>query len=142
MHSPPRIAFGAFAFLFAAAIAFGSADHYQTGLAYERLGRYPEAYTELQLASNLSPEDAQVAAALGIVATRLGNYEEALRALEHSITLEAGSCASYFELAFLYEKKNMPERAVESWNRFLALSQDEPLKRIARKHIAYLQARP
>jgi tetratricopeptide (TPR) repeat protein len=136
-----HIGAGVFCFWWMAGTAFGAADHYQTGLAYERLGRYSEAYTELQLAANLNPEDAMVATALGIVATRLGNYDEALRALEHSITLEAASCASYFELAFLYEKKNMPERAVESWNRFLALSQDEPLKRIARKHIVYLQAR-
>src|SRR4051794_9675416 len=30
-----------------------AAQHYQSGLAYERLGRLDESYTELQLASNL-----------------------------------------------------------------------------------------
>jgi len=117
-----------------------SGDHFQTGMAYERLGRYQEAYTELQVASNLNPGDARIATALGIVAARLGNYDEALRALEHSIALDADSCASYFELGLVYERKKLPERALESWNRFLALNHDDSLKAMARKHIAALQA--
>src|ERR1035441_5261430 len=40
--------------------AEGPADpHFQAGLAYERLGRYDEAYTELQLAFALNPDDAR-----------------------------------------------------------------------------------
>jgi tetratricopeptide (TPR) repeat protein len=118
-----------------------AAQHFQTGLAYERLGRYDEAYTQLQLASNLDSQNAQVAVALGIVASRLGRYDQAQRALEHSVALNANSCASYYQLALIYEKKALYDRALESWHRFLGLTQDEALKALARKHIAYLQER-
>src|ERR1700683_5143231 len=115
--------------------------HFQSGLAYERLGRYDDSYTELQLAENLEQDNPQMALALGVVANRLGRYDEALRALEHSIALDANSTASYFELALLYEKKGLSDRALESWHRFAQLSQDEPLKTMAKKHIDYLEGR-
>ena len=118
-----------------------SVTHFQSGLAYERLGRYDDSYTELQLATNLDQENPQMALALGVVANRLGRYDEALRALEHSIALDANSTASYFELALLYEKKGLSDRALESWHRFVQLSQDEPLKVMAKKHIEYLDGR-
>ena len=108
------------------------AQHFQSGLAYERLGRLYESYTELQLASNLDPENSQVAVALGTVASRLGHYDEALRALEHAIALDANSCGSYFELALLYEKKGLTDRALDSWNRFSALNHDESCRPICR----------
>lgn len=117
-------------------------EHYQTGLTYERLGRYNKAYTELQLATNLDADDPRSFVALGVVAVRLGNNDEAIRAFERSITLDANACASYYELAFLYEKKSDVEHAVGAWNRFLALSQNDVLKAQARKHLAYLQSIP
>lgn len=118
-----------------------AASHYQTGLAYERLGRIQEAYTELQLAENLDASNPQMALALGIVASRLGRYDVALRALEHSIAVEANSCASYYELALVYEQKKNTDRALESWHRFLQLNQDAQLKTEAQKHIDHLEGR-
>jgi len=113
--------------------------HYQQGLAYERLGRYDEAYTELQVAANLQPDSTEMALAVGVLAARLGRYDEALRSLEHSIALNADSVGSYYELALLYEKNHLSDRALESWQRFLALNQDVPLKDEAQKHIAFLE---
>ena len=75
--------------------------HFQTGVAYERLGRYDEAYTELQLAFALNQDDVQMAVALGVVACRLGRLDVALRALERSITIDSNSVASYFQLALI-----------------------------------------
>ena len=49
-------------------------QHFQAGLAYERLGRYDDAYTELQLAFALDQDNAELALALGIVASRLGRH--------------------------------------------------------------------
>jgi tetratricopeptide (TPR) repeat protein len=114
-------------------------NHYQTGLAYERLGRLEEAYTELQLAFALDDQDTNKALALGVVASRLGRFAEAQRALEHSIVTDANSVASYYHLALLYEIQDQTERAMESWHRFLQLSQDEELKLIARKHVERLE---
>jgi tetratricopeptide (TPR) repeat protein len=147
MNRPLRFLFPLAACLslvsFAAAAEMGNpaAQHFRTGLAYERLGRYEDAYTELQLASNLDPHDPQIAVALGVLANRLSRIDEAQRALEHSIALDANSCASYYALALIYEKKGLADRALESWQRFVGLTQDEALKNIGRKHIAYLQAR-
>jgi len=116
-----------------------AAMRYQTGLAYERLGRLEESYPELQLACNLAPDNSQMSLALGIVACRLARYDEGRRALEHSIALDASSTASYYQLALLYETKGLADRAIESWQRFLQLSQDALLKDEAEKHIRYLQ---
>ena len=115
------------------------AQHFQTGLAYERLGRYDEAYTELQLAFALDQNNTELAAALGIVACRLGRMDVALRALERSISLNSNSVASYFELGLLYEKQGKADRALDAWRRFLSLSQDNVLKTVAQKHIQYLE---
>lgn len=119
-----------------------SQSHFQAGLAYERLGRLEEAYTELQLASVLDSSNSQIALALGIVAGRLNRYDEALRSLEHSIALDAHSVASYYHAALIYEKQGRRDRAIESWERFLELSQDQELQLIAKKHIAYLEGHP
>ena len=116
-------------------------NHFQSGLAYERLGRYDDAYTELQLAANLEQDNPQMALAVGIVANREGRYDEALRSLEHSIAIDANSTAAYFELALLYEKKGLTDRSLECWHRFARLTQDEPLKSVAKKHIEYLEGR-
>lgn len=114
--------------------------HFQSGLAYERLGRYNEAYTELQLATNLDPIAATSFLALGVVASRLGLEDESLRALEHSIAIDARSSASYYLLAFLYEKKGLTDRAIESWQRFLQLTTDSTLKVEGQKHLSYLES--
>jgi tetratricopeptide (TPR) repeat protein len=130
-------------FLLAATVAAEAprtaAEHYQQGLAYERLGRYEESYTELQVALALDPNNVSAAVALGIVASRLGRYETAQRALEQSIALDANSVASYYHLALLYEKNGTTERALDAWHRFVALSQDEMLKAVAQKHIQHLE---
>ena len=73
---------------------------------------------------------------MGWVAARRGHYDEARRPLEHYIAVEANSCASYYELALLYEKKGMTDLAMESWQRFIPLTQDQPLKAEAHKPIA------
>jgi ribose 5-phosphate isomerase B len=117
-----------------------AAQHFQTGLTYERLGRYDEAYTELQLAFALDQTNPQGALALGIVACRLGRIDAAERALEHAIALEPNSAASYFHLGLLYEKENNIGRALDAWHRFLSLSQDDLLKQVAQKHIQYLES--
>ena len=118
-----------------------AAQHFQTGLAYERLGRYDESYTELQLAFALDQDDPQKALALGVVACRLGRLDAALRALERSVAVDSNSIASYFHLALLYEKNGTEDRALDAWHRFLSLSQDESLKIMAKKHIQNLENR-
>ncbi len=130
-----------FSFCFPVRADDSPAQHYQSGLTYERLGRYDEAYTELQVAFALTPNDAQVALALGIVASRLGRMDVALRALEQSVASNASSVASYYHLALVYEKNGANERALDAWHRFVSLSQDETLKEVAKKHIQYLGAR-
>jgi tetratricopeptide (TPR) repeat protein len=119
-----------------------AAQHFQSGLAYERLGRYEEAYTELQLAFALNQDDVQMAVALGVVACRLGRLDVAQRVLERSIAVDSNSVASYFQLALIYEKKGVSDRALDAWHRFAALTQDERLKGLAQKHIQVLDARP
>jgi tetratricopeptide (TPR) repeat protein len=132
--------FGPAAYASAADAADAATTHYQQGLAYERLGRLEEAYTELQLACTLQTDDARMSLALGIVALRLRRDDVAQRNLEHSIALDAGSIASYYELAYLYEKQHLADRAIDSWHRFLELNQDEVLRGEARKHIKWLEA--
>ena len=121
--------------------AEGPADqHFEAGLAYERLGRYEEAYTELQLGFALDQDRADLALALGLIAGRLGRLDVAQRALERSIAVDADSVASYYQLGLLYEKKGAGDRALDAWHRFVSLSPDETLKAIAQKHLQYLES--
>jgi tetratricopeptide (TPR) repeat protein len=123
------------------AIADSPGDqHYQAGLAYERLGRYDEAYTELQLAFAVNQDNADLALALGMVASRLGRLEVAGRALERSIAIDSDSEASYYQLALLYEKAGASTRASDAWHRFLSLGPDAALKSLAERHIQYLES--
>jgi len=115
-------------------------QHYQAGLAYERLGRYDESYTELQLGFAVDQDNAGLALALGVVASRLGRIEVAQRALERSIAIDSDSVASYYQVALLYEKKGANDRAADAWHRFLSLSPDETLKSVAERHIQYLES--
>ena len=117
-----------------------AAQHFQAGLAYERLGRYDESYTELQLAFALNQDDPRIALALGVVACRLGRLELAQRAFERSIAVDSNSVASYFHLALIYEKNGATDRALDAWHRFSSLNQDEQLKAIAQKHIQVLDS--
>jgi len=91
-----------------------STQHFQTGLAYERLGRYDEAYTELQLSFALDPDDVPNAVALGVVACRLGRTGVAQRALERSVTVDSNAIASYYHLALIYEKNGTVDRALDA----------------------------
>lgn len=116
-----------------------AAMHYHEGLAYERLGRLDQAYTKLQLACVLQPNDAKMALALGVLALRLGKEEVAQRSLENSIIHDANSIASYYVLAMLYEKQKAWNRAIDSWNRFLELNRDDSLKIEAQKHLRNLE---
>ena len=121
--------------------AAGPSDpHFQSGLAYERLGRYDESYTELQLAFAVDQDNAGLALALGIVASRLGRIDVAQRALERSIAIDSDSVASYYQLALVYEKKDASDRAADAWRRFLSLSAEESLKAVAQRHIQYLES--
>jgi len=136
------LSFSLFAFSFRLVCADGPASqHFQTGLAYERLGRYEEAYTELQLAFALDQDDAPMAVALGVVACRLSRWDVAQRAFERSVSVDSGSVASYYHLALIYEKNNQTDRALDAWHRFSSLNQDDVLKGIAQKHIQYLETR-
>jgi tetratricopeptide (TPR) repeat protein len=114
--------------------------HYHSGLAYERLGRLDEAYTQLQLACALDAEDVRSALALGVVALRLGQDEMAKRYLEKSITLDANSVASYYVLGLLYEKQKSFDRAIDSWKRFMEINRDDLLRIEAQKHLQWLES--
>ena len=115
-----------------------ASQHFLQGLAYERLGRLQPAYSELQIAATLAPLDAQVALAMGTVAARLGRIDAAQRALELSISIDAASVGSYFQLAMIYESKRLNDRALDAWHRFAGLTQDDLLKQLAQKHIRRL----
>ena len=83
-----------------------------------------------------------MAVALGVVACRLGRLDAAQRALERSIAIDSNSVASYYQLALIYEKNGVLDRALDAWHRFSSLTQDERLKGLAQKHIQVLDARP
>jgi tetratricopeptide (TPR) repeat protein len=140
MNWAPALAGLASLSLFAASPIEQGQQRFQQGLAYERLGRLTDAYTELQLANTLDPASAPVAVALGIVASRLERYEAAQRALEQSITLDANSAVSYYQLALIYEHLDQKDRAVDAWHRFAGLTQEESFKQMAQKHIRHLEA--
>ena len=69
----------------------------------------------------------------------LSEYGRAREHLVKSLKLDPSQGSTYFALALVDEKlKNYPE-ALENWNKFLVLTKNNKLKKIAQKHIDLLE---
>src|SRR6266849_1057185 len=86
-------------------------------LARMRLGRYSEAYEDLQRAVNLKPANADYQANLGYVLWKLGRADEAVRAERAALKLDPRNITAHYQLGrFLLrlgDRKDLTEAIAE-----------------------------
>ena len=95
--------------------------HQAAGLMI-KLKRYEDARTCLGRATDLFPDDIPTWEAYGDLNYENGNLEEARRANETIIKLEAGYLRAHYNLGLIYRRQNKSDKAEESFTRALRLS--------------------
>jgi len=96
---------------------------FAVGLAIYQLGRYPEALSYLQQASELEPGNAEIRYEIGSIYRQLDQYERAIENLEEAIRLRHDFVDAYNQLGITYYDQQKYEEALTIFN---ATTQLEP----------------
>ena len=75
---------------------------FSAGLASHQLGRYPEALSYLQMASEEAPGSAEVYYEIGSLYRKVEQYEKAIESLEEAIHLRSDFVDAYNQLGITY----------------------------------------
>ena len=92
------------------------------GLAYQQMGRLPEAAREFQRAIELNPKLVNAHFSLGNMYEQAGRTEEAIAAYEQAAALDPDFLNVQFNLAGLYVKRGRLEDALNAYTRHLRSS--------------------
>ncbi len=87
------------------------------GILHFRRGLYGLAETELRWVCARDRDNGLAFYYRGEALNRLSRFEEARKALEHSVTLLPHDPRSYYTLGHLYDRKSMPDEAGEMYRR-------------------------
>lgn len=101
--------------------------------------RYEEAILLLQRAVRAHPSSFPARYQLGLMLGQVGQIHEAITELERATTLEPNAFSALKNLAILYEKSGFRARALASWQRALAATQDPRMKERIEAHLAKLE---
>ena len=102
-----------------------------------------QALTELDLATQMSPNDPATAYTYGRALIYAGKDARALEQLKHSVELDKWFAAPHALMAFIYDGSDYREEALAEWITFLSLAvPNDPYAPKARERIAALTAKP
>src|SRR6266852_63837 len=87
-----------------------------------KLGRFKEAFPEIEIAKELDPLSLPVATSAGSILRYARRYDEAIEELRRAIDLEPSFKFTHVELADVYGLKGMFHEAASEWSRVNALS--------------------
>lgn len=93
----------------------------------------------LRKALKLSPGDSAILSNLAFAYYGLGYYLEAIKEFKSSLETNPHLANSYYGLALCYEKLNLREKAIESWEKYIIHPTDEEWAKEAKKHLAFLK---
>jgi len=96
---------------------------------YESMRDYGRAGSELALAREKLPNDAEVFELNGYVQRRRGRWEEATRSLERAVELDPRNVHILEQLALTYQPQRRYENQARIYDRVLALAPDDGLTR-------------
>jgi TolB-like protein/thioredoxin-like negative regulator of GroEL len=96
---------------------------------YESMRDYGRASSELALAREKLPNDAEVFELNGYVQRRRGRWEEATRSLERAVELDPRNVHILEQLALTYQPQRRYENQARIYDRVLALAPDDGLTR-------------
>ena len=87
-----------------------------------KMGRFKEAFPEIETAKELDPLSLPVATSAGSILRYARRYDEAIEELRRAIELEPSFKFTHVELAEVYGLKGMFQEAASEWSRVNALS--------------------
>jgi tetratricopeptide (TPR) repeat protein len=98
-----------------------SLSYYNLGLAYGRVGRYPEAEAALKRSLELNPEAPDTYNTLSRLYIELARWEEAVEAADQSIKRRPEFPWAHFNRAWALEKSGRMEEALASYEKAYSL---------------------
>ena len=87
-----------------------------------KLGRFKEAFSEIEIAKELDPLSLPIATSAGSILRFARRYDEAIEELRRAIDLEPSFKFTHVELAEVYGLKGMFQEAASEWLRVNVLS--------------------
>ena len=90
---------------------------------------------------DLNPKYAKGHLNLGVVYANKKDYDEAMKEIEISISIEEDNIIAHYVLAMLYEKKKNNDKAIVEWGKVLKLNPLEEMKKFAEKHVNRLKGK-
>lgn len=112
---------------------------FRKGIEYTNQGKYDKAIRKFTQVITDDKDYANAYLALGIVYINKKMGSEAGELLEKAIELNPMNKKTYFILARLYEKLEEEEKAIQMWEKYLALNPDDKYAEIAQKHLKRLK---
>lgn len=94
-------------------------DYYEEGIDLVRQERYHEALTSFRLALRERPDEAAPLEQMGVVYTRIGMTDEAIKAYERALERDAESAAAHYGIGFLLLNRGRNGEAADHLARFL-----------------------
>lgn len=101
-------------------------DYYGEGLELAGQERFHEALTSFRLALRERPADVAVLEQMGIVYTRMGVTDEAIKMYQRALEKDPSSAGAHYGIAFLLLNKGRGDAAVEHLERFLEAGGELP----------------
>jgi Flp pilus assembly protein TadD len=95
-------------------------DYYAEGVSLLREEKYHEALTSFRLALRESPADTDVLLQMGVVYTKIGTTDEAMRVYRRVLELKPHASGAHYGLAFLLLGRGNRDDAIMHLRAFLA----------------------
>lgn len=94
-------------------------DYYTEGLQLAEQERFHEALTSFRLALRERPADIAILEQMGIVYTKMGVADEAIKMYQRALEKDPSSAGANYGIAFLLLNKGRGDEAVRHLERFL-----------------------
>ena len=105
--------------------------HFLIGYAYSRKGQFNKAISELEIARDLFPNNAEINAGLGMVLNDAGKPEEAINVIKNAIRLNPIPPGWYLSsLGDAYRLKGQYEKAVHEYKKAIQLQPDDMISHL------------
>jgi adenylate cyclase len=105
--------------------------HFLIGYAYSRKGQFDKAISELEIARDLFPNNAEINAGLGMILNAAGKPEDAINVLKNAMRLSPIPPSWYLEnLGGAYRLTGQYKKAVHEYKKAIQLQPDDMLSHL------------
>ncbi len=99
--------------------------HHRLGLAYDQLGKLPDAKTAIQEALSIQPHAPNILNSYGTILVKMKKIPAGIQSYEQALALQPAYAQARFNLATVFESIN-PKRAIQEYETFIVLAEDKP----------------